>query len=86
MSATQLAADLDRLIGEAIAHNARILVGDRMLEALADDSDHLPADLIPTGPAQAALRAAQARSDQPLPADQLETIQSRADLRRRLSI
>ena len=50
--------DLDHPLAQAIAHNARTLTGDRMLEALADDSDRLPADLIRTGRAQAALRLA----------------------------
>ncbi|MGL1834732.1 hypothetical protein ACKVEX_14140 [Rhodocyclaceae bacterium SMB388] len=77
--------DLDHLISQAISHNGSILRGDRMLEALADDTDHLPADIIRTGRAQAALRAAQNRPDQPLPADQIKAIHRAADdIRRRL--
>ena len=77
--------DLDHLIGQAISHNGSILRGDRLLEALADDSGELAPDLIPTGAAQAALRAAQAQPDRPLLAEQLADIRrAAADLRRRL--
>lgn len=94
MNAATTYHELNQAIDAAIAHNAQILTPDRLMNALTDDSDTLPADLIRTGRAQAALRAARngawLTAAEPLEAEHLEFAhpamrRALTDLRRRLA-